>query len=262
MINSDGIKIYNKKDFTSMRKAGQLAARVLDFISNYIKIGVTTDTLNTLCHNFIKNNNAIPAPLHYQGYPKSICTSINNVVCHGIPSNRKLRNKDVINIDVAIILHGWYGDTSRTYIVGDKDIENIKLCKATYESMLQGISVVKPGVRFYEIGKKIEEYISSFKYSIVEDYCGHGIGRNFHETPNILHYKNASSNIRMEEGMFFTIEPMINLGSNRTKILEDNWTVVTEDGKISAQFEHTIGVTKSGYEIFTKSNKEMNPNIK
>jgi methionyl aminopeptidase len=259
MKNNPSIIIHNEEDFVSMRKAGKLAASILDFITEFVKPGITTDELNTLCHNKIIENNAIPAPLNYKGFPKSICTSVNHVVCHGIPSEKKLNERDIVNIDVTVILDGWHGDTSRMYYVGKKiSIKAKRLVEVTYEAMIKAIEIVKPGVPLFEIGRVIEDYIKDFNYSSVREYCGHGIGRDFHNSPSVLHYYDKRNDLELKKGMFFTIEPMINTGVWQTKLLHDGWTVVTKDNSLSAQFEHTIGVTDSGYEIFTKSPKNLN----
>lgn len=248
------ITIHNSADFEKMRKAGKLAAQILDFIAPYVEIGVSTDYLNELCHNKIIENNAIPAPLNYRGFPKSICTSINHVVCHGIPSDKKLKNGDIINIDVTVIVDGWHGDTSRMYYVGEPSIKAKKLVQTTYESMMIGIEQVKPGATVGDIGYAIQNFAENAGYSVVRDYCGHGIGRVFHADPSILHYGKKGSGIVLEEGMFFTVEPMINVGGYKTILSKhDGWTVTTRDKSLSAQFEHTIAVTKNGYEIFTVS---------
>jgi len=246
------ITIHDQKDFEGMRKAGKLAAEVLDYIYDYVKPGVTTEKLDELCHNYIVENNAVPAPLNYKGFPKSICTSINHVVCHGIPSDRKLNEGDILNIDVTVILDGYYGDTSRMYAVGKKiPIKAQKLSQVTFESLHKAIEVVKPGVKLNEIGRAIEKYVTEFGYSVVRDFCGHGIGKVFHAEPNVSHFYEADNDIVLEEGMLFTIEPMINAGKYETKVLQ------ATDRSLSAQFEHTIGVTKDGYEIFTLSPKNM-----
>ena len=258
MKNNPSIIIHNEEDFVSMRNAGKLAASILDFITEFVKPGITTDELNTLCHNKIIENNAIPAPLNYKGFPKSICTSVNHVVCHGIPSEKKLNEGDIVNIDVTVILDGWHGDTSRMYYVGKKiPIKAKRLVEVTYEAMMRAIEIVKPGVPLFEIGRVIEDYIKNFNYSSVREYCGHGIGRDFHTSPSVLHYYDKRNNIELKKGMFFTIEPMINTGIWKTKLLNDGWTVVTKDNSLSAQFEHTIGVTDSGHEIFTQSPKNL-----
>lgn len=250
------IKIHNKDDFAKMRKAGKLASEVLDYITDFVKEGVTTDYLNEICHEMIIKNNAIPAPLNYHGFPKSICTSINHVVCHGIPSSKKLKNGDIINIDVTVIVDGWHGDTSRMYYVGEPTTKAKRLVKTTYECMMLAIEQVKDGNPLNLIGKVIEKHAHDNGFSVVRDYCGHGIGKLFHDQPSVVHYFNPKCDIIMKEGMFFTIEPMINAGQYHTILSKhDNWTVTTRDKSLSAQFEHTIAVTKSGYEIFTKSPK-------
>ena len=252
------IKKHSAADFIGMRKAGKLAAETLDFITPHVMPGITTNALDKLCHDFIISQNAIPAPLNYRGFPKSICTSVNHVICHGIPNEKILQNGDIINIDVTVILDGWYGDTSRMYHVGDVGIKAKRLCQATYDAMMIGIEQVKPGAFFGDIGHAIQQYISKYKYSIVEDYTGHGIGRVFHDEPAVLHYGKQGSGAMIEEGMFFTIEPMINAGSKHTLLSKlDGWTVTTRDKELSAQFEHTIGVTKNGFEIFTLSPKGL-----
>ena len=247
------ITIHDKSSYEKMRKAGNLAARVLDYIAPFVEPDITTEKLNQLCHDFIIKHNAIPAPLNYKGFPKSICTSINHVVCHGIPSDKKLKNGDIINIDVTVILDGWYGDTSRMFFVGEASIKAKKLVEATYKAMMIGIEEVKPGATLGDIGYAIQNFAEKQGYSVVRDYCGHGIGRVFHDDPNVMHFGEKGKGLSLEEGMFFTIEPMINIGKYPTKVLNDNWTVVTRDRSLSAQFEHTLAVTKDGFEIFTKS---------
>ncbi|WP_410517979.1 type I methionyl aminopeptidase [Candidatus Neoehrlichia procyonis] len=252
------IVIHNKEDFESMRKAGQLAAEVLDFITSYIRPGVSTNMLNDLCHEFIICAGAIPAPLGYRGYPKSICTSKNYVVCHGIPDDELLKDGDILNVDVTVILNGWHGDTSRMYWVGEPSIKAKRLCEATYNALLSAIQQVKPGNKFNQIGLAIEGVIKKYGYSIVRDYCGHGLGRKFHASPNIMHYYDADNDCVMQEGMFFTIEPMINAGKYYTMLSQhDKWTVITRDFSLSAQFEHSLGVTEDGVEIFTSSPKGL-----
>ncbi len=239
-----------------MRIAGRLAAEVLDYITDHVKAGVSTLELNDLCHAMIIERGAIPAPLGYRGYPKSICTSVNHVVCHGIPDDKKLKDGDIVNIDVTVIVDGWYGDTSRIYWVGEPPIKAKRLTQVTYEAFLKGLEQVKPGNTFGDIGHAIQQYAESHKYSVVRDYCGHGIGQVFHDAPNVLHYGKAGSGPVIKEGMFFTVEPMINAGGYDTRLNEkDGWTVTTKDRSLSAQFEHTVGVTKDGFEIFTLSPK-------
>lgn len=250
------ITIHSQEDFEFMRKAGRLAAETLDFIAPYVKIGVTTNELNDLCHDFIINAGAIPAPLNYRGYPKSICTSKNAVVCHGIPDDKPLKDGDILNIDVTVILNGWHGDTSRMFWVGKPSIKAKRLCDATYHALMEAIKQVKPGNKLNEIGFAIEKYIRDFGYSIVRSYCGHGIGKVFHAPPNVVHFYDQDENLILKKGMFFTIEPMINAGKHETLLSKlDDWTVTTRDLSLSAQFEHTLGVTKDGAEIFTLSPK-------
>lgn len=252
----EGIVIHRKEDWIGMRKAGKLAKSVLDFITPHIKEGISTLELNDLCHNFIIQNNAIPAPLNYNGFPKSICTSVNHVVCHGIPSAEKiLKNGDIMNIDVTVILDGYYGDTSRMYTTGKPTIQSERLINCTYEAMMTGIEICKPGITLRQIGIVIEAVVKKYGYSCVRDFCGHGIGKIFHMEPQIMHYNEPSypyQEIKLHEGMFFTIEPMVNVGTHHTIVSKfDKWTATTRDKKLSAQFEHTIGITSNGYEIFT-----------
>ena len=247
------IKIHTDADFDGMRKAGFLAAQTLDYIVPYVKPGVTTDALDRLCHDFIIDHNAIPSPLNYRGFPKSICTSINHVVCHGIPGDKKLKDGDIMNIDVTVTLDGWFGDTSRMFHVGKPTVKGSKLVDATFESMWAGIRMVKPGATTGDIGHAIQACAEAQRYSVVRDFCGHGLGRVFHDAPNILHYGTPGEGYVLKQGMFFTIEPMINGGRYDVKILNDGWTAVTRDKSLSAQFEHSIGVTADGYEVFTLS---------
>lgn len=252
------IKIYSESDFNGMRKAGKLAADVLDYIAPFVKPKTSTLRLNDLCHDFIIQHNAVPAPLNYRGFPKSICTSVNHVVCHGIPSETKiLQEGDIINIDVTVILDGWYGDTSRMYIAGKPTIAGKRLCNITYEAMMLGIDASKPGNTLRDIAVAIETYVNKHDYSCVRDFCGHGIGRVFHDEPQIMHFVDKTSNyqdIEIKPGMCFTVEPMVNQGVWRVNISKaDGWTATTQDKKLSAQFEHTIGITNGGNEIFTKS---------
>lgn len=258
--NKNGINIHSESDFAAMRKAGKLAAEVLDFITEHVKPGVSTNHLDKLCHDMIVAAGAIPAPLGYRGYPKSICTSINHVVCHGIPDDKKLHEGDMVNIDVTVIVDGWHGDTSRMYWVGEKiPVKAMRLTKITYEAMMLGIEQVKPGAQLGDIGHAIQTHAEAAGYSIVTDYCGHGIGKIFHTAPNVLHYGKAGTGLVLEEGMFFTVEPMVNAGKAATKLSNnDGWTVTTRDRSLSAQFEHTIGVTKDGFEIFTTSPMGLN----
>lgn len=252
------ITIHNENDFAKMRIAGKLAAEILDFITPYVEAGISTQELDKLCHDEIIKNSAIPAPLNYKGFPKSICTSVNHVVCHGIPNEKILKNGDIINIDVTVIVDGWHGDTSRMYYVGEPSIKAKRLCKITYDCLMIGIDQVRPGAAIGNIGHAIQTYAEKNGYSVVKDYCGHGIGKVFHAEPSIVHYGNKGEGTILEEGMFFTIEPMINAGKFATILSKhDNWTVTTRDKSLSAQFEHTMGVTKDGVEIFTESPKGL-----
>jgi methionyl aminopeptidase len=247
------VTIHKASDFEGMRKAGAMASQLLDYITPFVVEGVTTDHLNTLCHDWIIARNAVPAPLGYRGFPKSICTSINHVVCHGIPSAKKLIKGDIINIDVTVILDGWYGDSSRMFSIGKIPLRAEKLINVTYECLMRGIDVVKPGATLGDIGYAIQNYAEKNGFSVVRDFCGHGIGRTFHTAPNVVHYGNPGEGLALQEGMFFTIEPMINAGKYQVKVLNDGWTAVTRDKSLSAQFEHTLGVTATGVEIFTTS---------
>lgn len=250
------ITLHSPAEFAAMRKAGRLAAEVLDMITDHVRPGITTDELNTLCHDYIIAHNAIPAPLNYRGFPKSICTSVNHVVCHGIPGTYRLKDGDIINIDVTVIVDGWHGDTSRMYWVGEPPIKAKRLVQHTYEAMMKGIEKVRPGATVGDIGHAIQEFAEGLRYSVVREYCGHGIGKIFHTAPNIMHYGVPGKGNILKEGMFFTVEPMINVGDWRTILSKhDNWTVTTRDKSLSAQFEHTIGVTADGFEIFTASPK-------
>ena len=252
------VDIKSKVDIEKMRIAGKLASEVLEMIGQYVKPGVSTEELDQICHDYIvKEQNAIPAPLNYKGFPKSICTSVNHQVCHGIPSDDKiLKESDIINIDVTVIKEGFHGDTSKMYHVGKPSILAERLCKVTQECMYQAISIVKPGLHIGDIGAVIQKHAYDNNFSVVKDYCGHGIGKNFHESPQILHYGIKNTGMRLEEGMTFTIEPMINSGKYKTKLLNDGWTVVTQDHSLSAQWEHTILVTNNGYEILTLRDEE------
>jgi len=235
-----------------MRIAGQMAAQVLLMIEEHVNVGITTDKLNSICHEYIVEElKAIPAPLNYRGFPKSICTSKNHVVCHGIPDNKKLKNGDIVNIDITVIKDGFHGDTSKMFLVGDTSIRAKRLVDITYECMSTGIRLIKPGVRLGDIGNAIQNHAESSHFSVVREYCGHGIGKEFHEEPQILHYGEKGTGLIVEAGMIFTIEPMINAGKRHVKLLADNWTVVTKDRSLSAQWEHTILVTETGYEVLT-----------
>jgi methionyl aminopeptidase len=249
------IKIHDAPAFAAMRVAGQLAAEVLDYITPFVLPGVTTEKLDKLCHEYIVGHGAIPAPLNYRGFPKSICTSINHVVCHGIPGPKKLVEGDIINIDVTVIVDGWHGDTSRMYGVGTVGVKGRRLIDATYDAMMAGINLIRPGVTLGDIGYAIQQLAEGRQFSVVRDFCGHGIGQVFHDEPSVLHYGKRGEGMALKAGMFFTVEPMINAGGFTTKVLSDGWTAVTRDHSLSAQFEHTVGVTETGVEIFTTSPK-------
>ena len=248
------IVIHGAEAFEGMRAAGRLAAETLDFITPHVREGATTLELDRLSHDFIATQGAIPAPLGYRGFPKSICTSVNHVVCHGIPTDRKvLRDGDILNIDVTVILDGWHGDTSRMFAIGKPSVKARKLVETTYEGLMRGIAAVKPGATLGDIGHAIQSHAERQRFSVVRDFCGHGLGRVFHDAPSVLHYGRPGTGTVLREGMFFTIEPMINAGRADVKILDDGWTAVTRDKSLSAQFEHSIGVTADGCEIFTSS---------
>ena len=253
------ISIKNNDDIKKMRVAGKLASEVLDFITPFVKPGISTEELDQLCHNFMVNEqNTIPAPLNYAPpghapYPKSICTSVNNQICHGIPGDRVLKKGDIINIDITVIKDGYHGDTSRMFYVGEPSIQAKRLCEITYQSMWKGIQQVKPGATLGDIGASIQEFAEDNGFSVVREFCGHGIGTVFHEDPQILHYGKKGEGLRLKEGMTFTIEPMINAGKKEIRMLPDGWTVVTKDRSLSAQWEHTILVTHEGYEVLTQS---------
>tara|TARA_Y100000590_G_scaffold423428_1_gene529301 strand:+ start:1442 stop:2218 length:777 start_codon:yes stop_codon:yes gene_type:complete len=248
------IKNY-KETFEQMKIAGSLAAETLDEVTSYVKPGIATENIDKICYEFIRDNGGYSAPLFYKGFPKSCCTSVNHVVCHGIPAEKYLKEGDIVNIDVTAIVNGWHGDTSRMFFVGDVSIKSKNLVTATYDSMIKAISLIKDGINLGDIGNAIQTYVEEKGFSVVRDFCGHGIGKIFHEQPNILHYGKKGDGIKLETGMMFTVEPMINEGQYDTKLLRDGWTAVTKDKSLSAQFEHTVGVTKDGYEIFTKSKK-------
>ena len=245
---------YNES-FEQIRIAGVLAAKTLDEITSHVKPGITTDKLDKICYEFIRDNGGYSAPLFYKGFPKSCCTSVNHVVCHGIPSNKYLNDGDIINIDVTAIVNGWHGDTSRMFYVGNVSVKGKNLIEATYDSMMKAISIIKSGIHLGDIGETIQTYVEKKGFSVVRDFCGHGIGKIFHQPPNILHYGKKGEGMKLETGMIFTVEPMINEGEYNTKLLKDGWTAVTRDKSLSAQFEHTVGVTNDGFEIFTKSKK-------
>jgi len=246
-----------KESFEQIQIAGRLAADTLDEITSYVEPGVSTSKLDKICYEYIRDNNGYSAPLFYRGFPKSCCTSANHIVCHGIPSEKYLNDGDIINIDVTAIVNGWHGDTSRMFLVGDVSVKGKNLVSTTYNSMMKAISIIKDGIHVGDIGETIQKYVEEKGFSVVRDFCGHGIGKIFHESPNILHYGKKGEGSQLKTGMIFTVEPMINEGTYYTKMLKDGWTAVTKDKSLSAQFEHTIGVTKDGFEIFTESRKNF-----
>ena len=258
VVNGDqfmerSIKIHGPKEFAAMRKAGLLAAEVLDYISPFVVPGVSTEELDRLCDDMTVERGAISAPLGYRGYPKSICTSINHVVCHGIPSDKRLQKGDIVNIDVTVIIDGWHGDSSRMFFAGTPSTKARRLVDITYKAMMLGIAAVRPGARLGDIGHAIQSFAEGERCSVVRDFCGHGIGQVFHDSPNVVHYGEPGEGLELREGMIFTIEPMINLGTWQVKLMKDGWTAITKDRSLSAQFEHTLGVTADGSEIFTLS---------
>ena len=244
-----------KEAFEKTRAAGSVAAGALDEVNKFIKPGISTDQIDKICYEYINDHKAFSAPLFYRGFPKTCCTSANHVVCHGIPSDKILKDGDIVNVDVTAFKEGWHGDTSRMFKIGEVSIKAEKLIDTTFESMMKAISIVKDGVHLGDIGSAIQTHVEAKGFSVVQDFCGHGIGQTFHKEPNVLHYGEKGTGKKIKTGMIFTIEPMINLGNHETKTLNDGWTAVTKDKSLSAQFEHTIGVTKDGYEIFTKSNR-------
>ena len=246
------VTVKSPDEIEKMRVAGRLAAEVLQMIGPRVQPGITTGELDRICHEYIVNEqDAIPAPLNYRGFPKSICTSVNHVVCHGIPGEKKLKKGDIINIDITVIKDGFHGDTSKMFFVGEPSVRAKRLVTLTYECMCLGIQLVKPGCYLGDIGHAIQQHAESNSFSVVREYCGHGIGREFHEDPQVLHYGEPGTGMQLQEGMTFTIEPMINAGKRQVKLLKDNWTVVTRDRQLSAQWEHTVLVTESGYEVLT-----------
>ena len=247
-----------KEAFEKTRIAGSIAAGALDEVSKIVKPGISTNEIDKTCYEYINDHKAYSAPLYYRGFPKSCCTSVNHVVCHGIPSEKILRDGDIMNVDVTALKEGWHGDTSRMFKVGEVSVKAEKLIQTTYEAMMKAIKVVKDGVLLGDIGSAIQSHVESNGFSVVQDFCGHGIGQSFHQEPNVLHYGKKGTGEKIKSGMIFTIEPMINLGRFETKTLKDGWTAVTKDKTLSAQFEHTIGVTNEGYEIFTLSNDQIN----
>jgi methionyl aminopeptidase len=247
------IRLYGPEGFEGMRRAGQLAAEALDLAAAHVAPGVTTEFIDEFVFNFAMHHGAIPATLNYRGYPKSCCTSLNHVVCHGIPGPRALAEGDILNLDVTLILNGWHGDSSRMYTVGKVSRKAERLLDVTHEAMMRGIAVIKPGATVGDIGHAIQTFAEGERCSVVRDFCGHGVGLQFHDKPNILHYGSPGEGAKLEPGMIFTVEPMINLGKSHVKMLSDGWTAVTRDRSLSAQFEHTVGVTATGVEVFTFS---------
>ncbi len=249
--------IKSPQEIEKMRIAGRLAADVLDMITPHVQAGITTDELDRICHDHIVNQQgAIPAPLNYKGFPKSICTSLNQQVCHGIPSGKRLKNGDIVNIDITVIKDGFHGDTSRMFLIGEPPAAARRLCEISQESMWKGIEVVRPGTTLGDIGHAVQSYVESNHYSVVREYCGHGLGRSFHEDPQIVHYGTPGKGLALRAGMTFTIEPMVNLGKPQVKLLGDGWTVVTRDRSLSAQWEHSILVTEEGHEVLTLREEE------
>jgi len=247
------IKLYGPEGFEGMRRAGRLAAEVLDNLVPHVVDGVTTEEIDRIAHEHIMREGAVPAPLNYRGFPKSLCTSINHVVCHGIPGPKILKSGDIVNIDVTVIVDGWHGDTSRMFLIGDVPIKARRLVEVTYESMMLGIAQAKPGNRLGDISHAIQSFAERHRYGVVRDFCGHGLGRVFHDSPEVVHVGRPGTGPELKPGMFFTIEPMINIGRPDVKVLDDGWTAVTRDRSLSAQFEHSVGITDDGCEIFTKS---------
>ena len=246
-----------KEAFEKTKIAGSIAAGALDEVSKIVKPGISTNEIDKTCYEYINDHKAYSAPLYYRGFPKSCCTSVNHVVCHGIPSEKILRDGDIMNVDVTALKEGWHGDTSRMFKIGEVSVKAEKLIQTTYEAMMKAIEVVKDGVLLGDIGSAIQSHVESNGFSVVQDFCGHGIGQSFHQEPNVLHYGKKGTGEKIKSGMIFTVEPMINLGKFETKTLKDGWTAVTKDKTLSAQFEHTIGVTNEGYEIFTLSSDQL-----
>jgi methionyl aminopeptidase len=257
--NDGQVKLHSAADFAGMRRAGALVAECLDALAEVVRPGIPTDAIDRFVYDFGLARGALPATLGYKGYMKSTCTSINHVVCHGIPNDKPLRDGDIVNIDVTLILDGWHGDSSRMYKVGNVKRAAERLIEVTHEAMMRGIAVIRPGATTGDIGHAIQDYAERERCSVVRDFCGHGVGQLFHDVPNILHYGSPGEGIVLRPGMFFTVEPMINLGRPQVKILSDGWTAVTRDRSLSAQFEHSVGVTETGYEIFTLSPRGLSP---
>lgn len=252
-VTRDGIRLYSPSDFAGMHTAGALAARILDDVAEHVFVGQTTGVLDDFIRNQVEAAGAVSATIGYKGYQHASCISVNHVVCHGIPGDKKLKDGDILNIDVTVIVDGWYGDTSRMYVAGRLPRRAERLVQVTHDALMKGIDAVKPGNTFGDIGYAIQSFVEANRMSVVRDFCGHGLGRVFHAPPNVLHYGRPGTGPRLEEGMFFTIEPMVNLGRPETKVLADEWTAVTRDKSLSAQFEHSVGVTSDGVDIFTLS---------
>ncbi|WP_457649370.1 type I methionyl aminopeptidase [Profundibacter sp.] len=252
-VTKDGIRIYQQSDFAGMHAAGRLAAEILDEVAALVVPGVTTGELDKFIEDYVNNAGAVSATIGYKGYKHASCISVNHVVCHGIPGDKRIKDGDILNIDVTVIVDGWFGDTSRMYVAGKLGRKAERLIQVTHDALMKGIEAVKPGNTFGDIGHAIQTFVEGNRMSVVRDFCGHGLGRVFHAPPNVLHYGRAGTGPVLEEGMIFTIEPMVNLGRPETKVLKDDWTAVTRDKSLSAQFEHSIGVTADGYEIFTLS---------
>ncbi len=252
------VTIKNPEEIEKMRVAGRLAAEVLEMITPHVQAGITTTELDQICHDYIVNEQqAIPAPLNYHGFPKSICTSVNHVICHGIPNEKRLKNGDMVNIDITVIKDDYHGDTSKMFFVGEPSIKGQRLSRVAYECLRLGIDLVRPGTRLGDIGHAIQQHAEANNYSVVREYCGHGIGKQFHEDPQVLHYGKQGTGLELEPGMTFTIEPMINAGKRQVKLMKDGWTVVTKDHSLSAQWEHTLLVTEEGREILTRRHEEQ-----
>ncbi len=257
LLNNGQIKLHGPEAFDGMRKVGKMAAECIDMLADFTKPGITTESLDKLAYEFILDHKAVPAPLNYRGFKKSICTSINHVVCHGIPCDRILKDGDIMNVDVTLIYDGWHGDHSRMFSLGDVPIRAKKLMDATYESMMAGLEAIRPGATLGDVGAAIQSHAEGQRMAIVRDFCGHGLGQVFHDAPNILHYGMTGEGMELRPGMIFTVEPMLNLGKPGVKILSDGWTAVTRDRSLSAQYEHSVGVTQDGCEIFTESPKGL-----
>jgi methionyl aminopeptidase len=252
------VTIKSADEIQKMRVAGRLAAEVLEMVGPHIRPGVTTDEIDAVCHRYIVDvQQAIPAPLNYRGFPKSVCTSVNHQVCHGIPGSKRLKNGDILNVDVTVIKDGFHGDTSKMFLVGEPSVLARRLARVTQEAMWIGIREVRPGTRLGDIGHAIQQFVESHHYSVVQEYCGHGIGKEFHEEPQVLHYGTPGTGLALQAGMCFTVEPMVNAGKRQVKLLPDGWTVVTKDRSLSAQWEHTVLVTEAGYEVLTLRAEEL-----